>query len=104
LIGGADAPLAPRPEGGRSAACDGRSRQAWRRPIRPEQSFIIWVAGQPVAKRIVDAVKPELRGLASHGAWFKVHPDVLAEQLVGKAMAIGADWMIEDLPTRALAA
>lgn len=67
-------------------------------PVKPEMAFAIWVAGPPVAKRIFDALKLELRGLHSHGAWYKAHPDVLAEKIVGLARDINADWMIDDIP------
>jgi hypothetical protein len=67
-------------------------------PVRPEIAFAIWVAGPPVAKRIFDGLKLDLRGLLSHGAWYKAHPDVLAEKAVDLARNINADWMIDDIP------
>lgn len=67
-------------------------------PIRPELAFAIWVAGPPVAKRIFDGLKSDVRGLHSHGAWYKAHPDVLAEKAVALAREINADWMIDDIP------
>jgi hypothetical protein len=73
-------------------------------PIRPEQAFTLWVAGQYEAKRVVEAVRPQLRGLHSHGAWFKVHPDVLAEQLIDTARQLGANWTFEDVAVRGVMA
>lgn len=69
-------------------------------PVRLEQAFTVWVAGQPVARRMVDEVKPGIRGLLSHGSWYKAHPDVLAQQLVERARAMNADWLIEDIAVK----
>lgn len=82
-------------------AADPRSHVAnlkTKSPIRPEIAFAIWVAGVPVAKRIFDGLKLDMRGLHSHGAWYKAHPDVLAERAIGLARNINADWMIDDIP------
>jgi hypothetical protein len=74
-------------------------------PVRLEQAVIIWVAGAPLAKRIVDAVKPRIRGAVSHGSWYKLHPDGLANDIVEAARKVGADWLYEDVAVRgALAA
>lgn len=74
-------------------------------PIKPDQAYAVWVPGHLHARKIVEAVRPNLRGLQSHGAWFKVHPDVLAEQIIEAARTIGADWILEDIAVRgALAA
>ncbi|MCR5875152.1 hypothetical protein LRS10_13720 [Phenylobacterium sp. J426] len=74
-------------------------------PVRLEQAIIIWTAGAPLAKRLVDAVKPKLRGVHSHGSWFKANPDTLTSDVVEAAREIGASWLIEDVPVRgALAA
>lgn len=74
-------------------------------PVRLEQAVILWVAGSPLAKRIVDSIKPTVRGALSHGSWYKLHPDVLTNDVVDAARAIGADWLIEDVAVRsALAA
>lgn len=69
-------------------------------PVRLEQAVIVWVAGYPLAKRIVDAVKPTMRGTLSHGSWYKVHPDSLANDVVEAAREVGADWLIEDVAVR----
>jgi hypothetical protein len=67
-------------------------------PIKPEIAYAVWVAGPPIAKRLFDSLKLEMRGLHSHGAWYKAHPDVLAEKVVALAREINADWMIDDIP------
>lgn len=91
-----------------STAADPRQAAANLRvksPIKPEQAFAIWVPGPPAAKRLVDQVKPLMRGLLSHGSWYKIHPDSLAETLIEQARACQIDWMIEDIHVRsALAA
>lgn len=74
-------------------------------PLRPDQAFALWVPGQLHAKRLVETVRPQLRGLHSHGAWFKVHPDVLAEQIIDAARGLGVDWTYEEIAVKgALAA
>lgn len=74
-------------------------------PVRLEQAVIVWVAGAPLAKRIVDGVKPKLRGVLSHGSWFKANPDTLVNDVVEAARDSGADWLIEEVAVRgALAA
>jgi len=74
-------------------------------PIRAEQAFSIWLAGQYEAKKVVEAVRPQLRGLHAHGAFFKVHPDVLSERVIETARSLGADWSYEEIAVRgALAA
>lgn len=69
-------------------------------PIRLEEAYTIWTAGQPVARRIVDEVKPGIRGLLSHGSWYKLHPDALAESLIDRARQIGAAWLVEEIPLK----
>lgn len=78
----------------RSAVANMKTKNA----ARPEIAFAIWVAGVPVAKRIFDGLKLDMRGLHSHGAWYKAHPDVLAEKAIGLARNINADWMIDEIP------
>jgi hypothetical protein len=73
-------------------------------PIRLEQAVTIWTAGQPLARRIVEEVKPEIRNRLSHGAWYKVHPDALVEALIDRARTIGAAWMIEDIAVKGVLA
>lgn len=69
-------------------------------PIRPEQAFTIWVAGQDEARRVLDVVRPQLRGTHSHGAWYKVHPDVLAKRIIEGARGLGAGWTFEEVDMR----
>lgn len=91
-----------------STAADPRnsvSVQKAKSPVRPEQAYAVWVPGQLQARKIVEAVKPHLRGLHDRGAFYKVHPDVLAERIIDAARAIGSDWILEDIAVKgALAA
>lgn len=66
-------------------------------PIALESAFAVWVAGQPVAKRVVELAKPGMRNLLSHGSWYKANPDAVAETLVDVARSVAADWLIEDI-------
>lgn len=74
-------------------------------PVRPEQAFVVWVPGQYEAKRVVDALRPGLRGLQAHSAYFKVHPDVMADKVIETARGLGVAWTFEDIAVKgALAA
>lgn len=64
-------------------------------PVRLTSSFAIWTAGKPLAKRLMDAVKPEISN--DHASWYRANPDVLAELLIRKAQEMGASWHLEDL-------
>lgn len=66
-------------------------------PVRVETAAVVWVNGAPVAKRIFDELKPELRGLLDHGSWYKANPDSMIERVVSKAQQINAAWQIEDI-------
>jgi hypothetical protein len=68
-------------------------------PVRIEEAFCLWVAGAPLARRIVDATKPLIRNANDHGSWYRIHPDVLADHLTEKAREIGAAWQLEDIAT-----
>jgi hypothetical protein len=70
-------------------------------PVAIEQAFCIWLAGEPVAKRVVEAARQSMRNLCDHGSWYKVHPDRLCTTLTETALAVGSAWMVEDLPGRA---
>jgi hypothetical protein len=69
-------------------------------PVKPDQAFALWVPGQMHAKQIVDATRPQLRGLHGHAAFYKVHPDVLSEQLIEAARGLGVAWTYEDIAVR----
>lgn len=69
-------------------------------PVRPEQAFTIWVASRDEAARVLDLVRPQLRGTHSHGAWFKVNPDVLADRIIEGARSIGAGWTFEEVAVK----
>jgi hypothetical protein len=45
-------------------------------------------------------VKPKLRGVLSHGSWFKANPDTLVNDVVEAARKAGADWLIEEVAVR----
>lgn len=69
-------------------------------PVRPEQAFTIWVAGRSEALRVLEVVRPHLRGTHSHGAWYKVHPDLLAERIIEGARSLGAAWTFEEVAVK----
>lgn len=73
-------------------------------PVRLDDACAVWVAGSPVAKRIVDELKPEMRSLLDHGAWYKTNPDVMIERVAAKAREINAGWHIEDIKIGAVLA
>lgn len=74
-------------------------------PLRPEQAYAVWMPGRGEAQRVMEALRPNLRGTHSHSAYFKVHPDVLAEQIIETARTLGVDWTFEDIAVKgALAA
>lgn len=66
-------------------------------PLKLEGATALWVAGPPLAKRIVAATRPRFAGRASHGSWFKVPPEEVLDQLIITARDIGAEWQIEDV-------
>jgi hypothetical protein len=80
----------------RQALSNLRSKNA----VRIEQATCLWVAGEPVAKRVLDQSKAAMRALLDHGAWYKAHPDRVCEQLVLAAQAVPSVWTIEDIPCR----
>jgi len=69
-------------------------------PVRIETGFAIWTPGKPLAKRVLDYAKPRLRNLLDHGAWYKVHPDTMAEALIAAARETDTPWHMEDLDLR----
>lgn len=91
-----------------STAADPRQATANLRgksPVRLETAFAIWVAGQPLAKRVADEVRRSLRNLTSHGSWYKAHPDVVCEHLIEVARQVDTGWIMEEIALRgALAA
>jgi hypothetical protein len=66
-------------------------------PLKLEAATALWVAGPPLAKRIVAETKPRFAGRASHGAWYKAPPEDVLDQLIITAREIGAEWQIEDV-------
>lgn len=69
-------------------------------PLRIESGFAIWVAGPPMAKRVFDDVRKQLRSLNSHAAWFKANPDTICDEIIARAREINASWMIEDIQVK----
>lgn len=69
-------------------------------PVRIDQGFCVWVAGLPMAKRVMEVTRLGMRNLLDHGAWYKVHPDRLCAMLTDNARELGSGWMVEDLPGR----
>lgn len=85
-----------------STAADARQAVANHRsksPLRIEKGVAIWTDGAPMAKRLVSEVKPDIRNLWSHGAWYKANPDRVTELVIESARRVGAGWMIEDIQT-----
>lgn len=76
------------------------SNQRAKSPIPLTEAFAVWVPGEQVAKRVVAELRPRLRGLQDHNAWFKVNPETLKVDIIEKAREIGADWMLEELAVR----
>lgn len=67
-------------------------------PLAIEEAFCIWVAGQPVATRVLKDVRRQLLGRPVHGSWHLIRPDDMADKIVGAARAVGATWSMEELP------
>lgn len=74
-------------------------------PVRIEDSYAIWVAGQGVAKRVSEEARKSLRNLLSHGSWYKAHPDTVSQHLIEAARKVDSAWLLEEIPHKgALAA
>lgn len=69
-------------------------------PIPIEQADVVWVPGVQAARLILEAVRPNLRGVRSHGSWYKANPDTLRQTLVEAARDLGQNWLIEEIRTR----
>lgn len=69
-------------------------------PVRIESAFAIWVAGQPVAKKVLEATRKRLRSLTSHAAWYKANPDTICEEIIEACRQDETAWMVEDLPIK----
>jgi hypothetical protein len=72
--------------------------------VKVDDAFAVWVAGPPLAKRVMDAARQHMRNLHDHGSWYRTHPDVLVDLLALSAREVGAEWQIEDIATRGPAA
>lgn len=73
-------------------------------PVRIEDAYAIWVAGQPLAKRVAEETRRSLRNLCSHGSWYKAHPDSVSEQLIQAARSVDAGWMLDEISIRSVEA
>lgn len=74
-------------------------------PVRLEDAYALWVAGKPVARRVAEDARRELRNLCSHGAWYKAHPDSVSQRLIEAARNADAGWILDEIAVRgALAA
>lgn len=83
-----------------STAGDPR-QESWilrsRSPVPLEQGFALWTAGKPLTKRVLEAAKPELRARLSHGSWYKVGPNAMADILIQAARQTDTPWYLEEL-------
>jgi len=63
-----------------------------------DEAFVFWVAGRPVAERLIKTARAKMRAHQTHGSWYLRHPDFVAEALISSAQEIRAAWSIEDRP------
>lgn len=63
-----------------------------------DEAFAFWVAGRPVAERVIKAARIKLRSHQTHGSWYLRHPDFVAEALISSAQEMRAAWTIEARP------
>lgn len=69
-------------------------------PVRIEDAYAIWVAGQPVAKRVAEEVRKSMKNLCSHGSWYRAHPDIVSERLIEIARSFAAGWVADEIALR----
>ena len=66
-------------------------------PVRIDRAAVVWVAGEPVAKRILSELKPKLRGAQDHHAWYRLNPETLTTDIIECARRSNAAWFLEEL-------
>jgi len=66
-------------------------------PVRIEDAYAIWVAGQPVAKRVAEDLRRSMQNLCSHGSWFRAHPDTVSQRLIEIARSFDAGWVADEI-------
>lgn len=69
-------------------------------PLPVEEAATIWVAGDPVAKRLVREVGGRARSLRAHHQWYKMHPETMKTEVIERARQISAVWLLEELAVK----